>query len=229
MEKRLVNFLLLSTLVMLGYFQLQLFLNPPKPLAENGDQVANAEAFDENGNPVDGEANRNPDTNDEDVDPAEEDQVAGDEPSEVNVGDGDTPNLRYVLGSHDPASPYQMSVYFNNRGAAIERLELNNPRYQDLDDKSGWLGSLSLSDHPKGGCTFETVADGTPAATAIDLKSNSNIGLIATTEDTPGDRILKLDEDEVADAASLRELLSRTKPGQEVDITVKRLVNDIDK
>ena len=229
MDKRLVNFLLLSTLIMLGYFQLQLILNPPKPPAENGDEVAAVEAVDENGNPVDPDAGNNDDSNGEGFAASDGKSSAADGPSAVNVGDGDTANQRYVLGSHDTASPYQMSVYFNNRGASIERLELNNPRYQDLDDKSGWLGSLTLRDHPKGGCSFETVANGTPAANAIDLKNAANVGLLATTDDAPGDRILKLDDDHVDDAASFRELLSKTTPRQEVDITVMRLEGGLEK
>ncbi|HEV3136931.1 MAG TPA: hypothetical protein VGZ26_03485, partial [Pirellulales bacterium] len=45
-----------------------------------------------------------------------------------------------TMGSADPKSPYRMLVILTNRGGAVERLELNSPRYRDLEDRSGYLG-----------------------------------------------------------------------------------------
>ena len=225
MEKRLVNFLLLSTLVMLGYFQLQLILNPPKPRAEIADvagEVENADGAD--GAPeVDGAAP----TGDETETPANDGTSDSSQPvAEVTIADGAIANEKFVIGSHDPTSPYQMAVYFNNRGASIERIELNNPRYQDLDDKSGWLGSLSLSDHPEGGCVIGTVGDGTPAASATELGKKVENGLLATTAERAGDRVVKFNDEDIGTADDLRTLLAKTEPGQQVDLVVKRPTDD---
>ena len=59
-----------------------------------------------------------------------------------------------------------MVVWFNSRGAAIECIALNSPRFSDLDDKSGYLGYLALTDE-KEGCRINAVGAGTPAATAV--------------------------------------------------------------
>ncbi len=114
---------------------------------------------------------------------------------------------RVVLGSLDPASQARMLVYFTNRGAAIERIVLNNPRYGDLDDDSGFLGFLGAADSPEGGCLVTVVGRGTPAAAA---------GL------RPQDVITALDDTPVADAAGLFAALQKTEPGQEVTLLVRR-------
>ena len=116
-------------------------------------------------------------------------------------------NEHLILGSLDPTSPYQMAVYFNNRGATIERIELNNPRYQDLDDKSGYVGFMGLSDAPTGGCSVAYVAPGSPAEAA---------------KIQPGDRIIKFGDVEVADTAAYSIEQLKTKPGENVVITVAR-------
>ena len=53
---------------------------------------------------------------------------------------------RIALGSGDPDSPYRMAVYLTNDGAAIERLEMNSPRYRESENRSGYLGYLSPAD-----------------------------------------------------------------------------------
>ena len=62
-------------------------------------------------------------------------------PADKEVAAAPTVEERLVaLGSADTQSPFRMLVYVNNRGAAIERLEMNSPRYHELDDRSGELG-----------------------------------------------------------------------------------------
>src|SRR5262249_29522720 len=71
------------------------------------------------------------------------------------------------IGSADPASNYRMLVIFNNRGAAMERVGLNGPRYRDLEDRSGFLGYLAAVDAPKrSGAMVLVVGAGTPAEKA---------------------------------------------------------------
>ncbi|MFN2224513.1 MAG: hypothetical protein ACK2UH_18300, partial [Candidatus Promineifilaceae bacterium] len=64
----------------------------------------------------------------------------------------------------------------NTRGAAVERVELSSPKYRDLEDKSGYLGHLGLSDEA-GGCRVGVVGPGTPAAQAVCTKSQVPPGL----------------------------------------------------
>ncbi|MEX0586977.1 MAG: hypothetical protein WD176_10045, partial [Pirellulales bacterium] len=46
---------------------------------------------------------------------------------------------RRTLGSIDPASPYQMLVVLDSRGAVVERIELASPEYRDWEDRTGYL------------------------------------------------------------------------------------------
>ena len=56
-------------------------------------------------------------------------------------------------------SPFRLLVTLDNRGAAVERIELTERtatgrfRFRDLDVPGGYLGQLALSDEPDGqGC-----------------------------------------------------------------------------
>jgi YidC/Oxa1 family membrane protein insertase len=121
------------------------------------------------------------------------------------------------LGSVDPASPYRMLVTFNSRGAAIERIELSNPRYRDLEDRSGYIGHLALSDVRGGsGCVVNIVGAGTPAAQAVNDKDARLVGL------QPGDVILALDGAPIESRLALELFLSKTRPGQTVALQIDR-------
>src|SRR5258708_562676 len=97
-----------------------------------------------------------------------------------------TPRLRGTRGSGDPASPYKMLVTWDNHGAAVERVELNSPRYKSVEDYSGYLGHLALADAKSGGTTVRVVGPGTPAANA-QASGNVKGGLAA------GDEIPQID------------------------------------
>lgn len=139
---------------------------------------------------------------------------------EVPAGKKDTPaakkevvkqdvETQYIaIGSADDDSPYRMLVIFVNTGAAIESVELNNPRYLDLEYRAGYLGSLSpMNDPRQPGVLVRVVGQGTPAAKA---------GM------KPGDVIVSLDGDDIPDVASLVERLSHTRPKQTVEVVVLR-------
>ena len=118
------------------------------------------------------------------------------------------PDTFITLGSLDPNSPYRMLVTFTNRGAAIKRIELNSPRFHDLDDRSGYLGHLVVDESVPGpGCPVQVVGPGTPAQEA---------GL------RKGDVIEEIDGREVAGFDALHAILSKTKPGQKVTLKVRR-------
>ena len=113
-----------------------------------------------------------------------------------------------ALGSADPDSPYRMLVTWTNRGAAIERLELNSNRYHDLEDRSGYLGHLEPADAPgKGGALLQAVGTGTPAELA---------GL------KPNDVITAVDNQKVTSAASFLEDLKATNANQKIRISIVR-------
>jgi YidC/Oxa1 family membrane protein insertase len=113
-----------------------------------------------------------------------------------------------TLGSGDPDSPYRILVTWTNTGAAIERLELNSPRYHDLEDRSGYLGHLECTDAPgKAGALVRVVGPGTPADGA---------GL------KPLDVITGVGDQKVTSADGLVDALKPTKPHQEVRISITR-------
>ncbi len=203
-EKRLIRFLLASSLVMLVFLQIQTIRNPPKPkdvAVEDGDAVGEDDGNAEN-DQGDDQDNDAQDADGDDAVPGPDGQPGNDiQPT------GEVANQRLILGSLDPASPYQMAVYFNNRGATIERIELNNPRYQQLDDKSGYLGFLGLEDAPTGGCRVAYVAPGSPAESAKLM---------------PEDRIIQFGPHEIPDAATFHIERAKTRPGQTVELTVMR-------
>lgn len=86
-----------------------------------------------------------------------------------------------TLGSMSHESPFRMLVTLTNRGAAVERVELNHPRYHEVDNFNklgGYLGYLAAENFPPAdsdkakpkpkpiGCKIHVVGPGTPAAAA---------------------------------------------------------------
>ena len=122
-----------------------------------------------------------------------------------------------------PESPYRLLVTLQNRGAGVERIELvqrtvtGRFRFQDLEQASGYLGHLALSDEPEGkGCRVNVVGPGTPAAAAKAQSPGAGDGLRA------GDVIRRIDSSTVRDTIDWDRLLADTKPGQTVQIAVAR-------
>jgi YidC/Oxa1 family membrane protein insertase len=118
------------------------------------------------------------------------------------------PRRWVTLGSIDDDSPYRMLVTFDSRGAAVERVELNSPRYYDLEDRAGYLGHLAATDAPPlAGAVVNAVGPGTPADLA---------GVRV------GDVIVEIADEKIETAAAITEVLSRTRPGQKVGLAIKR-------
>ncbi|GAB6186110.1 membrane protein insertase YidC [Thermopirellula anaerolimosa] len=114
----------------------------------------------------------------------------------------------YTLGTLDSKQPYRMLVTLTNQGAAVVRVELNNPRYCDTEDWGGYLGRIFEDPGLIGdGCPVEVVGPGTPAAEA---------GL------RPGDLLQSVDGQKVLGVRTLEAILARTRPGQKVTLGVLR-------
>lgn len=120
----------------------------------------------------------------------------------------DPPPAYYTLGTLDATQPYRMLVTLSNRGAAVVRVELNNPRYCDTEYWGGYLGHIFDDTGLIGdGCPVEVVGPGTPAAEA---------GL------RPGDLLRTVDGQKVLGVRSLEAILARARPGQKVTLGVLR-------
>jgi YidC/Oxa1 family membrane protein insertase len=186
-EKRWFIFIVLSILIWLAFLGFNFYFNPPKPQppvakkdAVKQDKIDNKQAED----PADKKPER----------PAA-------------VADSTILRRRVTLGSLDPTSPYALLVTFDNAGAAIERIEFND-RFHDLDDRSGYLGHLALTDAAKGGAEVNVVGPGTPAAAA---------GLQV------GDVITAVEKGPIHKARELQEYLEKNrKPEQKVELEIDR-------
>jgi YidC/Oxa1 family membrane protein insertase len=126
----------------------------------------------------------------------------------VVVAEPKVPDSWATLGSLDPSGPYRMLVALTSRGAAVRRIELSNPRFRELEDRSGYLGHVVVDEAVRGsGCPVQVVGHGTPAEQA---------GLV------PGDSITAVDDGPVTGFDSLSTALRKTKPGQTVRLKIVR-------
>ena len=120
----------------------------------------------------------------------------------------DWPRHYVSLGSVDPESPYRMLVTLTTKGAAVVRTELSNPKYPDIDRRSGYLGHVVVDSEPESTeCVVQVVGAGTPAA-AAGMK--------------PGDVIMSVAGEPVENQRSLELALVTTRPDQIVSVEVKR-------
>ena len=208
MDKRTVNFMLLSMLIMLSFVQLQrLWLPQPDAVDPQQQDVAAELAGDE----------------DEERGAVEGVDVVGEVAAEVTAPadleaaqiEANVPR-RLTLGSLDPAGPFRMLVTFNTRGASIERIELNSPNYRDLEDFTAYVGHLGWDDDPEGrGCLVQVVGAGTPAALAV-ADDGSAPGLL------PGDIVTAVQGQSVTGVADLTKALRALRPDDSVQFAVLR-------
>jgi YidC/Oxa1 family membrane protein insertase len=205
-ERRIVLFLTLSIAVLVGNYFLQAWLRGPlpPPIAKQ-----DAEKQPQKNRADQGQAKQKEAAEKDANAPAADDKDANAQPPKAVEEAVD--ELYFSLGSADPASPYRMLVTLTNRGAALERVELNGPRYNALEERGGYLGYLAPTDVQAGagvrGAGVRVVGADTPAAQA---------GIEA------GDVITKVDEVQITDADGLIAALDDTKPNQQIEVTVRR-------
>lgn len=223
MEKRLIAFLVLSTLLIFAWMQMAVWMNPPRPQPPVA--VEDGAVEEPAAKPDAPEAAKT-----ETEAPKRADKAAAKEPAAEVEARPRPPQRWLTLGSIDPESPYRLLVTLTNRGAAIERIELNHPDYRDLDETSGYLGHLAPSNEPDGGVRVNVVGPGTPAALAQPVSASIGPGLQV------GDVIVAADETPIATLADLADFLGESlpgqeykpehgkKPGQKIELTVRRQV-----
>lgn len=178
---------------------------PDKKLPPKGDAAAVADA--DEAEEAGGEAlAAQPE---EAADPQEEPTEDGDEQAAEQLAGA--PLLYTTLGSIAEESPYRMLVTFTNRGAGIQRVELANRRYRDLQDRGGYLGHMQLEEHADGGLKVQVVGQGTPAANggiAVgDRLISATSGKLSAEFQSPGD---------------FTRFIEKLKPGKEVALQVVR-------
>ncbi len=129
-----------------------------------------------------------------------------------------------ALGSVDPAGAYRMLLTVNNVGGAIERVELSSDNFRDLDDRSGYLGQLALTDAEGGGALVNYVGPGTPAAEAgLQVGDIITQGIInSSASSSPASK-----EQPIADAHDLLRLLDRARPRQTISLIGNRNGDDL--
>ena len=209
-QRRFISFFLVSMLIFFGWAMVQRTLFPPPPPEEVAVEGENP----------DGEADPNDPANEQDP---PEDPDPDDPPADVDPEQNDPADVPpapqavapqwFTLGSLKPGDPYELAITLNNRGAAVENIELatrnanGTYHYRDLEIDSGYLGYLALSPVDGGGCTVESIVPGSPADVA---------GLQV------GDTLLSLGADPINSAADLRRWLSPHEPDDEVTLNVSR-------
>jgi YidC/Oxa1 family membrane protein insertase len=211
-ERRFVIFLVLTMLIWTGFIILRVNFAPQRPpVAEKAADEA-AKAPDIKLGPQDTE----PDPPAV-VEKKDEQQPQAQTDAAPGAAERPTaPLTRVTLGSLDPTSPYRMLVTCLSKGAAVERVELNSPKYKSVEDQSGYLGNLALSDAKDGGAEVNIVGPGTPAALA-QATGNLSAGLQV------GDVILSVNELRVDTAAALENYLKeKTRPGDRIPLGVQR-------
>jgi YidC/Oxa1 family membrane protein insertase len=236
MDKRLIAFVFLSSAIMLGYMQLLSWQQGPPPAQLQVGAEADPAEADAEANAADnaGAVEENSDVAAAADQPDDADQPAADKPEtgaeqphadEVVPGAGDQPAVAVddslqppqawvSVGSLDEASGERMLVVLNNRGAAVDSVELTGRRYRDLDASTGYLGRLAVTTPAdQKGALVAVVGDGTPAA-AAGLK--------------PGDLVKWVGDEEIADAESFRIAVGENRPGTTVHLTVQRDGESVD-
>ena len=210
MDRRFLQWLLLSFVIMVAW---QTFVLPPpkpRPAAPPGDNPPADAAGADGAAAVEPPAEPPAESAGDGPAAARQAAVAslGARAEEAAAGPPAPPFL--MLGSLDPASPYRMLVTLAARGAAVRRIELNSPFYLNTDERGGYAGELELEPDAAGGLRVLTVGPGTPAA-----RGGLQVGDRLTAAGSEGVQPLARPED-------WRTLLDRSRAGRELTVDVIR-------
>lgn len=199
LNRRLMLFVSLSALVLGGWLLINMFFGPKPPNpANNGADVAE----------------NNDDGEEPAVDGGEPAVDIGEEPPEVVedpqlvAADKELPTEQHyvAIGSIDPESGYRFLATFTTQGGAVAQIELSDPKFQELESPSGYLGFLALSNVAKGvQINVNLQGSGTPADVA---------GL------RKGDVLRTFNGEEIVDVEDFLKRLKQTRPSQTLKLGV---------
>ena len=202
------NNMLFFVVMIMAFFMLHAYFFPPIPPQQNIDEVVQQQGS-------------------ERTDDAEADGTERPEPSESAIVAADMEEIATVptfvtLGSMDPGSPYRSLVTLTNKGAAVSRIELNEPKYREVQDLTGYLGQIvaDLGELPQEtpGCPVQVVGPGTPAAGTPERPGLKVGDVIVGLVRNPG----KTPQVSVDSFQTLRNLLLQTRPGDRIELEVHR-------
>lgn len=205
MERRFALFLVSTLLIWLTFFALQARFFPPKPQPQLAQEAPKEKKQPDQEQPAAG--GKGAPVAEERPPAIAEARRPPDRPS--------APRQWVAIGSADPASGFSALFIFDNRGAALERAELNSPQYKSVEDRSGYLGNLALAPVAGGGAEVRVVGHGTPAAGAVSQDTDLK-GLAV------GDIIRQIDGRPVTDEQAVESYLRQTRPGQSITLQVSR-------
>jgi len=128
-----------------------------------------------------------------------------------------------TLGSMDPESGYFLLITLNNRGGAVERIEMTQRKengglkYRRVDTISGYLGYLAAETSAQSdGSVVRVVGPGTPAALAKSETPGVPNGLAI------GDLVTAVNSQAIAGPEQLEAALEGTKPGDLLTLEIRR-------
>ena len=223
MDKRFFTFIILAMAILMGH---QLLMNkffppPPKPVAQ---KPADAKKPDDPQKPA---ATNDAAKKDAEKPAAEPNKPAADP---ANPAEDIAPAWT-TLGSLDDDGPFRLLVTFTNKGAAVERVELSNHRYHEVDNihpVAAYLGHFAAEPVIEGegekakpiGCKVNVVGPGTPAALAGIEKGDVVLAVAGQPTPTPAqlDRVLAV----VDPLSSVKVKVRRAGGEREFDVALRR-------
>lgn len=237
MERRQIFFMVFVAAVLATWFGLQQMYGPkpkPKPVAK-----LNKPADQGVGKEVDNQLGKEGDKPSADGNQPGAKQPEGD--ADATPKPNASPETWISAGSLNPASPYRFLAAFSTRGAALERVELSNPKFKAVDDLEGYLGEMRLTtDGVSGNLTINVVGDGSPASVAKPVSGATKPGL------APADVLTHVDGKTISEIVAQHQIvldkkyrpmkklaipdpeeavrwyLAKFKPGAEVPVSVLR-------
>jgi YidC/Oxa1 family membrane protein insertase len=226
-EKRLFLFLVLTFMVLAGYSVLMEMFGPKRPVADaiqkeeeaKKKEAAKQVATDDKDKSDEATKKKTPEQ------PAVEKPAVDAPPAEAAAQVPANPHLVITLGSYEPPiGSGPLLVTLNSLGGALERVELvgrnanGSLRYRDLDNTTGYLGSLALTTEPGGGCRIHSVAPGTPAAKALPDETGVGVGL------QPNDVLTRVNDIRIVHPDDLDAALQPLKSDDRIKLNVERVV-----
>ena len=199
------NNVILFIMMVMAYFLLHSYINPPKPPQKKEEVAQQQDGEQQDDQPL---------SADDPVEPSMS-EVVSSEMREI-----ETSPTFVTLGSMDSGSPYRSLVTLTNQGAAVSRIELNDLKYREVQDLTGYLGQIvadmeELASQPASGCPVQVVGPGTPAEKAGLQVGDLIVGFVKNPKGrsqlTPVDSF-----------QTLRQLLLQTRAGETIELTVNR-------